>query len=31
LSGFRTTFRLAGAVSAVTGVVAIYLARLRAR
>jgi MFS family permease len=31
LWGFRTTFRLAGAVSAVTGVVAIYLARLRAR
>jgi EmrB/QacA subfamily drug resistance transporter len=31
LSGFRTTFRLAGAVSAATGVVAIYLARLRAR
>jgi MFS family permease len=31
LSSFRTTFRLAGAVSAVTGVAAIYLARLRAR
>ena len=31
LSGFRTTFRLAGMVSAVTGVAAIYLARLRAR
>ena len=31
LSGFRTTFRLAGVVSAVTGIVAIYLARSRAR
>ena len=31
LSGFRTTFQLAGVVSAVTGVAAIYLARLRAR
>jgi hypothetical protein len=31
LSGFRITFRLAGAVSAVTGVAAVYLARLRAR
>ncbi len=31
LSAFRATFRLAGVVSAVTGVVAVYLARLRAR
>ena len=31
LSGFRTTFQLAGVVSAVTGVAAIYRARLRAR
>jgi len=31
LSAFRATFRLAGIVSAVTGVVAVYLARLRAR
>ena len=31
LSAFRATFQLAGVVSAVTGVVAVYLARLRAR
>ena len=31
LSAFRATFRLAGVVSAVTGVVVVYLARLRAR
>src|SRR5262249_44365561 len=31
LSAFRTTFRLAGAVSAITGIVAVYLQRLHAR
>jgi EmrB/QacA subfamily drug resistance transporter len=31
LSAFRTTFRLAGAVSAITGVVAVYLERWRDR